>query len=64
MLLALVSAVIPISVQHECYWINAITLKKIDESVAATEWHVRSGPVILTDPEVQFHSLQQSVQRT
>jgi hypothetical protein len=35
--------------------------KKIDESIAAIEWHVKSGPVILTELEVQSHSLQQSV---
>lgn len=62
MLLALLNAVIPISVQHECHWINAIALKeKLDESIAATEWHVRCGAIILTELEVQSHWLQQSV---
>lgn len=54
MLLALLNAVTPISVQHECHWINAIALKKKDESIAATEWHVRCEAVMVTELEVSL----------
>lgn len=54
MLLALLNAVIPISVQHEYHWINATAFKKKDESIAATEWHVRCEPVIVTELEVSL----------
>lgn len=53
MLSALQNAVIPISVQHEYHWINAIALKK-NESIAATEWHVRCEAVIVTELEVSL----------